>query len=92
LIRQPWLAIDPKGPSAIRLEVPLQKPDTATCAGPHTSVDILTSELGRREGGRGLVLAEAMLNACWSHDDSEETFHNKVAWAELMLMVSWIER
>jgi streptomycin 6-kinase len=51
-------------------------------------LDILTRELGLdRRRTRDWCFAEAMLNACWSHEDSEERFRSKVEWAEVMLRI-----
>jgi streptomycin 6-kinase len=87
--REPWLAIDPKGltgEAGFEVAAFLRNPGPLPRALLSRRLDILTHVLGLDRGRtRDWCFAEAMLNACWSHDDVQKEFDRKIEWTELML-------
>ena len=86
--RDGWLAIDPKGLAGDRcfeIAAFLRNPEQLPPAVLSRRLDIFADRLALdRHRLRQWCFAEAMLNACWSHDEPA-AFARKVEWAALML-------
>jgi streptomycin 6-kinase len=86
--RSGWLAIDPKGlkgDPGFEVAALLRNPQPHPKAVLSRRVDILTERLDLdRERTRLWCFAEAVLNACWSHDLAGHRFDREVEWADIM--------
>lgn len=84
-----WIAIDPKGLVGDRhfdVAAFLRNPKPLPRSTLRRRLDILTAELGLdRQRIRDWCFAEAVLNACWSLEDSDGKLAEKLRWAELVL-------